>query len=476
MNNLTMDEMKYVQDELRLKGKKLSISYILLIFLGLLGLHLAYLEKTKLAIIRALLTVSTISTFFPIRSAVLTSEINGVTMELQQYSSALLVVYSILALTIIFWQLYDLFFLPSIVTKVNSKIEEKASQDVIISRNLEGLLVENEVADRMIERVSEKITSEIENKIKEVKDKALSIQEDIKIRNDETLLMLNSLKENYSEIDNIIKNKELTENDRIEKISSEANDENDSDEVQKGENAVTESHEIEVETENKTEQMKNEGQIETETNKLKEYEEDEQTEEHSKIEQDNIVIDSKDVTSSEGLTQEELIKESETNKFTIKNENASKDDSSDNSTKAEIIENQNFSVANNEKKSSKEKVINEETKENYLTVSEAKEKGKGKHSISGFIVGTMSPKTNDVITENFDNDLNILIAEDENEEDRNKILAVQLSKNSKLKRKAGLQTNPNNLGKKIIVSGSIEKYFKGLGVKKVNSIKFVDEE
>ena len=471
MNNLTMDEMKYVQDELRLKGKKLSISYILLIFLGLLGLHLAYLEKTKLAIIRALLTVSTISTFFPIRSAVLTSEINGVTMELQQYSSALLVVYSILALTIIFWQLYDLFFLPSIVTKVNSKIEEKASQDVIMSRNLEGLLVENEVADRMIERVSEKITSEIDNKIKEVKDKTLSIQEDIKIRNDETLLMLNSLKENYSEIDNIIKNKELTENDRIEKISSETNDENDSDEAQKEENAVTESHKIEVETENKTEQMKNEGQIETETNKLKEYEEDELPEEHSKIEQDNIVIESKDVTSFEELTQEPI-----KNSDTIKNENASKDDSSNNSTKEEIIENHNFSVANNEKKSSEEKVINEETKENYLIVSEAKEKGKGKHSILGFIVGTMSPKTNDVITESFDNDLNILIAEDENEEDRNKMLAVQLSKNSKLKRKAGLQTNPNNLGKKIIVSGSIEKYFKGLGVKKVNSIKFVDEE
>lgn len=474
MNNLTMDEMKYVQDELRLKGKKLSIAYILLIFLGLLGLHLAYLEKTKLAIIRALLTVSTISAFFPIRSAVLTSEIIGVTMELQQYSSALLVVYSILVLTTVFWQLYDLFFLPSMVTKVNNKIEEKAAQNAIMSRNLEGLLVENEVADRMIERISEKITSEIDNKIKEVKDKALSIQEDIKIRNDETLLMLNSLRENYSEIDNIIKNKELIKNDKIEKLLSESNDENDSNEDQKEENAVTESHKIEVETENKTKQIKNEGQIETKLNNL---EKDEKSEEHSKIEQDNIVIEKEDVTSSEGLTQEELIKESEANKSTIKNENTSKDDSSsDNSIEEEIIENHNSSVANNEKESSKEKIANEETKGNYLTVSEAKEKGEGKHSIIGFIVGTMSPKTNDVITENFDNDLNILIAEDKNEEDRNKMLAVQLSKNSKLKRKAGLQTNPNNLGKKVIVSGSIENYFKGLGVKKINSIKFVNEE
>lgn len=475
MNNLTMDEMKYVQDELRLKGKKLSIAYILLIFLGFLGLHLAYLEKTKLAIIRALLTVSTISAFFPIRSAVLTSEIIGVTMELQQYSSALLVVYSILVLTTIFWQLYDLFFLPSMVTKVNNKIEEKAAQNAIMSRNLEGLLVENEVADRMIERISEKITSEIDNKIKEVKDKALSIQEDIKIRNDETLLMLNSLRENYSEIDNIIKNKDLIKNDKIEKLLSESNDENDSNEDQKEENAVTESHKIEVETENKTKQIKNEGQVETKSNKLEKnkLEKDEKSEEHSKIEQDNIIIEKEDVTSSERLTQEELIKEPEANKSTIKNESTSKDDSSD---EEEIIENHNSSVANNEKENSKEKIINEETKENYLTVSEAKEKGKGKHSIIGFIVGTMSPKTNGVITENFDNDLNILIAEDKNEEDRNKMLAVQLSKNSKLKRKAGLQTNPNNLGKKVIVSGSIENYFKGLGVKKINSIKFVNEE
>lgn len=472
MNNLTMNEMKYVQDELRLKGKKLSIAYILLIFLGFLGLHLAYLEKTKLAIIRALLTVSTISAFFPIKSAVLTSEIIGVTMELQQYSSALFVVYSILVLTTIFWQLYDLFFLPSMVTKVNNKIEEKAAQNAIMSRNLEGLLVENEVADRMIERISEKITSEIDNKIKEVKDKALSIQEDIKIRNDETLLMLNSLRENYSEIDNIIKNKDLIKNDKIEKLLSESNDENDSNEDQKEENAVTESHKIEVETENenKAKQIKNEGQIETKSNNL---EKDEKSEEHSKIEQDNIIIEKEDVTSSEGLTQEELIKEPEANKPTIKNESTSKDDSSD---EEEIIENHNSSVANNEKENSKEKIINEETKENYLTVSEAKEKGKGKHSIIGFIVGTMSPKTNGVITENFDNDLNILIAEDKNEEDRNKMLAVQLSKNSKLKRKAGLQTNPNNLGKKVIVSGSIENYLKGLGVKKINSIKFVNEE
>lgn len=473
MNNLTMNEMKYVQDELRLKGKKLSIAYTLLIFLGFLGIHLAYLEKTKLAIIRALLTVSTISAFFPIRSAVLTSEINGVTMELQQYSSALLVVYSILVLTAIFWQLYDLFFLPSMVTKVNNKIEEKAGQDAIMSRNLEGLLVENEVADRMIERVSEKITSETDNKIKEVKDKVLSIQEDIKIRNDEALLMLNSLKENYSEIDNIIKNKELIKDDKTEKLSSKSNDENDFDEAQKKESAVTKSHEIEVETENKTEQMENEGQIETESNKLKE---DEKSEEHSKIEQNNIVIESKDVASFEELTQEEPIKESEVNKSKIKNESASKDDLSDNSTKEETVENHNFSVANNEKESSEEKTINEEIKENYLTVAEAKEKGKGKHSIIGFIVGTMSPKINDVITENFDNDLNILIAEDKNEEDRNKMLAVQLSKSSKLKRNAGLQTNPSNLGKKVIVSGSIKNYFKGLGVKKVNSIKFVNEE
>lgn len=473
MNNLTMDEMKYVQDELRLKGKKLSISYILLIFLGLLGLHLAYLEKTKLAIIRALLTVSTIATLFPIRSAVLTSEVSGVTMELQQYSSALLVVCSILAFTATLWQLYDLFFLPSMVTKVNNKIEEKASQDAIMSRNLEGLLVENEVADRMIERVSEKITSEIDNKIKEVKDKALSIQEDIKNRNDEALLMLNSLKENYSEIDNIIKNKELIKDDKIEKLPSESNDNSDSDEAQKEENAVTESHEIEVETENKAEQIKNEGQVETKSNEL---EEDEKSGEHSKIEQDNIVIESENVTSSEGLIQKEPVEEPEVNKSTVKNESASKSDSLDNSIKEKIIEIHNPSVANSEQESSKEKVINEETKENYLTVSEAKEKGKGKHSIIGFIVGTMSPKTNDVITENFDNDLNILIAEDENEEDRNKMLAVQLSNNSKLKRKAGLQTNPSNLGKKAIVSGSIENYFKGLGIKKVNSIKFVNEE
>ncbi len=97
--------------------------------------------------------------------------------------------------------------------------------------------------------------------------------------------------------------------------------------------------------------------------------------------------------------------------------------------------------------------------------------------VEGYIVGYI--KTNNISKTNFTSDsaveTNIVLADSPGETDTDKCIAIQLSSSSSyiLTRNAlNLKANPENLGKRISVYGTIEKYMGRLGLKNTSRYKF----
>ena len=114
------------------------------------------------------------------------------------------------------------------------------------------------------------------------------------------------------------------------------------------------------------------------------------------------------------------------------------------------------------------------SKENPYTVSEAVALGNPAKTawVTGFIVGSAADKTADSFTTatgEAASNTNIFIADAAGETDYTKCLAVQLP--AAMRDALSLQKNPGNLGKKVSMLGSLEKYFGMAGLK--NSTEYV---
>lgn len=103
---LTNEERMLVNSEVSRKGKNMLLAYILLIFLGTLGIHRFYLGKKGSAITQLVLTLVGWAT------------------------TVILVGFGLLAIVGI-WVFVDLFLVPGMVNDANNKIE----QEVINSLN-----------------------------------------------------------------------------------------------------------------------------------------------------------------------------------------------------------------------------------------------------------------------------------------------------------------------------------------------------
>lgn len=112
--------------------------------------------------------------------------------------------------------------------------------------------------------------------------------------------------------------------------------------------------------------------------------------------------------------------------------------------------------------------------EDYITVKEAIENNSGQATVKGYIVAHTIGTNNYDFDAPFDNDYNLAIADSPNETDPTKILPVQLP--SSFRSKFGLSENPDNIGKEIFVTGSLESYFSVPGLKNPTQIRFSDEE
>jgi predicted extracellular nuclease len=110
--------------------------------------------------------------------------------------------------------------------------------------------------------------------------------------------------------------------------------------------------------------------------------------------------------------------------------------------------------------------------ETVMTVQQAIENNSGTGTVEGYIVGhTISTNSYDHEAP-FGNDYNFALADNPEETDPSKILPVQLS--SSFRGTFGLGTNPDILGKKVQVTGSLEAYFTVPGLKSPSAIQFSD--
>ncbi|MEI3610496.1 DUF6359 domain-containing protein [Pseudogracilibacillus sp. SO10305] len=110
--------------------------------------------------------------------------------------------------------------------------------------------------------------------------------------------------------------------------------------------------------------------------------------------------------------------------------------------------------------------------EETVSVEEAIENNEGMATVEGYIVGYVI-SGNNVTTDidRFEN-TNIAIATDANETDIEKMLFVQITKD--FRDQFGLASNPNIIGEKIIITGSLETYHTKSGLKNPTAISFAD--
>lgn len=98
---LTNEERLVVNSEVQKNGKNILIAYILLIFLGVLGIHRFYLNRPGTAIAQLVLTVVGWLTVF-------------------------IVIGFLPLLVVAVWIFVDLFLVPGMVAEFNNKVELEA--------------------------------------------------------------------------------------------------------------------------------------------------------------------------------------------------------------------------------------------------------------------------------------------------------------------------------------------------------------
>lgn len=498
---LTMDELKYVQDEVQLKGKRLWLSYVLILLVGNLGIHLGYLEKTKTAVLKALLNISIIAMFFPIQAAVISAETYGITIELQQYSSTLFVLHMSLILASLFWMMYDLVALPSMVKKVNNKIESDSKTKTFQSRNVEGKIRQDETSDRMIELISGKLSSEINSKSQMIEDEISAIHKKLIDKNEGTNDLIESVGEKLKELEKLsVKLEEKTKDmrksnaDEVELMKSEIEDHIEKVKVDlgkkfNGDNQYKENEPIDKLRDALENTFKDKSKESSINNEQKEVvsKDSEIKKPSSEIIDDEMNTEGnekeiEDNNVQETAAEEDLLPASEETLDNKENSNEElfideKQLESEEIVLDEVVETEKIELEDTTIKTEDTVIDNKESSdEGIFTVDQAIKEGKGGASVSGFVVGYMNPNKHNIVFDNFDGDMNIVIADNMEERDPEKMLTIQLTWDSKLRDDIGLLSNPENLSKEIIVNGEISKYFKGLGLKKVSSMKFIETE
>lgn len=98
--SLTNEERMLVNSEIQTRGKNTLLAYILLLFLGTLGIHRFYLDRTATAVAQLVLTVV-------------------------GWMTAILVVGFFFLAIVWVWMIVDLFLVPAIISEENDKLEKK---------------------------------------------------------------------------------------------------------------------------------------------------------------------------------------------------------------------------------------------------------------------------------------------------------------------------------------------------------------
>ena len=112
--------------------------------------------------------------------------------------------------------------------------------------------------------------------------------------------------------------------------------------------------------------------------------------------------------------------------------------------------------------------------EEVISVEEAIAHNTGTKTVEGYVVGFIKSKdnvTND--PSEFTGDTNMAIASSPTETNLDNMLFVQITKN--FREEFGLKSNPDNIGKKVHVTGNLEPYFTKPGLKSPSAMIFVHD-
>lgn len=110
--------------------------------------------------------------------------------------------------------------------------------------------------------------------------------------------------------------------------------------------------------------------------------------------------------------------------------------------------------------------------EDILTVQQAIENNSGTGTVEGYIVAHTTGTNSYDFEAPFKDDYNFAIADSPDEKDASKILPVQIK--TTFRAEFGLMSNPDLIGKKVQVTGSLEAYFTVPGLKSPTAMQFAD--
>ncbi|PYZ95778.1 multifunctional 2',3'-cyclic-nucleotide 2'-phosphodiesterase/5'-nucleotidase/3'-nucleotidase [Alteribacter lacisalsi] len=109
-----------------------------------------------------------------------------------------------------------------------------------------------------------------------------------------------------------------------------------------------------------------------------------------------------------------------------------------------------------------------------LTVAEAIENQGQDAEVVGYIVGHITSTNNVNFTPPFANDFNFAMADSADETNLDNMLFVQVP--ASFRGNFGLSSNPENVGERVLVDGSLQAYFQRPGLQGATSFDFVGEE
>ncbi|PAE94062.1 5'-nucleotidase C-terminal domain-containing protein [Shouchella clausii] len=109
-----------------------------------------------------------------------------------------------------------------------------------------------------------------------------------------------------------------------------------------------------------------------------------------------------------------------------------------------------------------------------LTVAEAIANNSGTKAVKGYIVGSIN-NNRPIIGEGSHAPSNLLLADSPDETDRAKMLPVQLVNGTPVRNGLNLVNNPENIGKQVRITGSLETYFGTPGMRNPSTYGFIEE-
>lgn len=424
MNNrkLTIDELFYVHSEVNRKQKSVFGSYALAILLGPIGVHRAYLGKFKSGLARAALTIITLAVLL---TAVATVDVAGVDTatlnDVLVYNAVIALLLIGLATANVIWSIVDLLSIPKWIKETEEAHENIAAEKAIQSRYVAEGLLKKGVSENLYKEVKKEVTESISSEVNE-KLKKLNLGQDVEFRPKHALPSYKYCFGTQEEFDletAFCKQTQEYENQiSIDNLFPEEISEEHIEDVQN----IPEDL-IEALNDTKESQQGQLGELE---DQLAE-EDDPHFEFRRKVAPIDLVEQEPTTEVSQNDTEELSLEKS-------------------------------FSLSEFE----------------LTSVDEAINKEYGESVVKGYIVGYVDPNTQRIVRKNFESDFNIAIADTPYEIDTSKMIFVRMSWESKLRSKVGLQSNPEHLGKEVMIVGTLEEYFGEIGLKKVEKIAFID--